>query len=497
MGFLKQLGEKLEAQQVFDSLKGKYETRFKVEGNEYAFLANTIAGDCDDNAQWMLEFENIKSHRIGVGDGDPKVVKAFAEAVDQWVKERNPHCFYTYGSHIESINSIIEAVKKKVKKYNLIDDTADKKNEENGEVIEGNIVGKITWTKMVEQEVTSHDDIGSVKSDEFEKTYEEPKDIKPTKSYMSGTSKSDKLDKNDGSYDLKTESFTEFKSGKLDDKEYIEEALKADELIKKSKSTLKKFKDKFAEPFKKAIEVASDPESFKKWMDNNKEDFLTAFELVKHMVDKKEISFEQEIFNGIHLSEGFLDIFSKKTPNALIAAAIILMATGGGNRTFAGNKAEDAFRKAKENSEKVVEIVKKESGDAVNKIKELGSDAKDKATKEVEKNIDIVKKNIPSMDSVGDEVKNKTDDAVGKIKEFGSDVKDKATKEVEKNIDIVKKNIPSMDNVGDKVKNKTDDVKQGFKNFIQKKNVERDKEIPVRPKPKTQPTKRPFDLMEV
>ncbi len=206
MAFFNELSEKLEAQKIFDSLKGKYETRFDVNGMTYAFLATSIAGGCDDNTSWMLEFENIKSHRIGVGDNDPKIYKAFAEAVDQWVKEKQPLNFYTYGSEIESIKSIVEAVKKKVKGYNLIDDTADQKFEATGETIPGNPVGKITWTKMVPQEAVDTEEREALVSDEFETPYEEPKDIKPNKKYMT-YKKDDKLDKGEGSYDLKTEGY--------------------------------------------------------------------------------------------------------------------------------------------------------------------------------------------------------------------------------------------------------------------------------------------------
>jgi hypothetical protein len=209
MGFFKYLTEKLEAQQIYNGLKGKYETRFKVEGAEYAFLATSIAGEYEDNTQWMIEFENIKSHRIGTLDNNPKIIKAFTEAVEQWVKEYNPHCFYTYGSHIESLQKILESVKKKIKGYNLIDSTEDTKTE-SGEVIEGNPVGVIKWTKMVEQEVVDSEELSNTKQAEFEKTYEEPQDVKANKEFMSGTKKTDNLDKGDGAYDLKTESVEEY-----------------------------------------------------------------------------------------------------------------------------------------------------------------------------------------------------------------------------------------------------------------------------------------------
>lgn len=265
MAFIRNLSEKLEAQQIYDSLKGKYETRFKIEGAEYALLATSVAGEYDDNTSWMLEFENIKSHRIGTLDNDPKVAKAFAEAVDQWVKEKNPHCFYTYGSHIESIQKILESVKKKVKKYNLIDPTLDTKTDEGIEVA-GNPVGKIVWTKMVEQESVSTEDREAIESDKFEQPFEEPKDIKPNKSHMSGTKQTDKLDKGDGAYEQKSESFAEFKTRMLSEskEEVVEE--KIEDLWTKDQMDFFKFKmDKMNEDDEMSSEMS--PE-------NNKQNVL-------------------------------------------------------------------------------------------------------------------------------------------------------------------------------------------------------------------------------
>lgn len=206
MAFYNQLSEKLEAQKIYDQLKGKHESRFSVNGQEYAFLATSIAGDdSDSSTQWYLEFENLKSHRIGVGDDDKAVSKAFSEAVDQWVKEKQPTTFYTYGSHIDSIKNILEAVKKKIKKYNVIDYTEDRKDESTGETIEGNPLGKVVWSKvMAEDEGISSEELANKKNDEFEKTYEEPQDIKLNKKFTS-FKKDDKLDKGDDAYGLKTE----------------------------------------------------------------------------------------------------------------------------------------------------------------------------------------------------------------------------------------------------------------------------------------------------
>ena len=306
MAFLKQLSEKLEAQKMYDGMLGKYETRFKVEGFEYALLATSVGGDYSDNTSWMLEFENIKSHRIGTGDNNKAVAKAFAEAVDGWVKEKNPMSFYTYGSHIESLQNIIEAVKKKVKKYNLIDDTAERKNEENGEVIEGNPVGKITWSKIVELEAVDTMDREALVGDKFEEPDTKVVDPKTDKEYLSGTAKTDKLDKGDKAYDKKTESF--IKGGKvLNDDAWGDMAGKAAELEKKMLE-VKNAKD--VQDFIKAIRLSvyNKEEPFKKELQNLTIHFRKG--RFKNLDDsgKKELT---DIFKKFGLDESFSESFAE------------------------------------------------------------------------------------------------------------------------------------------------------------------------------------------
>jgi hypothetical protein len=640
MSFFNQLKENLNSQEIYNGLKGKYENRFKVDGQEYAFIATTIAGsENDDQTQWMLEFENTSSHRINTLDNNPKMIKAFAEAVSNWVKERNPYYFYTYGSHIDSLKSIIEGVKKKVKGYNLIDDTQDKKNEDTGDVVIGNPIGKIVWTKMVEQTIST-EDLANTKLDKFEKTYEEPKDVKPNKTFLSGI-KDEKLDKGDKSYAIKTESvmdvptkhqmkialdtikmskmgaqmmggmnheeaiefllshgytsnqvknmllkaghdaneffktesinqvaffvqkfkdkmkgsntedamkwvdgigeiskkekdeikkkiepyieksktesWNEFKSKKLcefedmeDDTENFDdedlemptepdeedcvltpsgrlgskisvscggkfigefndesealravkqwqvknewfpniwwvsdhgnawlidingnvmkesvlfESLKVKDFFKSVKNVYKKFKEKFTKEHESAMEIASDPAKLKDWLEKNRPDFVSAMDIVKHMVDKKQLTFEQTILQGIHLEESLLDIFAKKTPNALIAAAIILTVMGSGNKVFAANDTgEEAFAKAKQQWEKVVEIVKEEG-------KKIGKDfSKKKIEKKVEKTGKQVQKKIKQGTDI---VKDKMQDTKDKFQDFM--LKKKSNEEKPKN----------------------------------------------------------------
>jgi hypothetical protein len=213
MAFLNHLREKLESQQIYDGLKGKYEQRFVVNGKEYALIANSVGGGDDDFAQWQVEFENVDLHRINSSDNDPKVIKAFAEAVGEWVKAKNPMYFYTYGSNLENFQKIIEGVKKKVKGYNVVDPTKDQKDE-SGNVIEGNPIGKIIWTKMVTPEVVLSMDKANTKNTKFEQPYEDVKDVKPNKKFM-GVKGQEKWDDGKKAYDTKTESFAEFKAAKL------------------------------------------------------------------------------------------------------------------------------------------------------------------------------------------------------------------------------------------------------------------------------------------
>jgi len=224
--FLKYLREGLEAQRIYDGLMGKYETRFKVDKNTYAFIAESVAGNCDDDTSWNLIFENIISHRLTEADNEPKVIKAFVEAVDQWVKAKAPFEFQFNGSHFEVFGKLAEGLKKKIKKYNVIDETADQKNESTGEVVPGNILGTIKWTQIV-QETVDPEDLLNPKCDEFETKYEEVKEIKTAKANMT-FKKDDKLDKGDKSYDQKFESFSDFKNRKLNEEQSedeIEEAM--------------------------------------------------------------------------------------------------------------------------------------------------------------------------------------------------------------------------------------------------------------------------------
>jgi hypothetical protein len=238
MSFINVLKEKLEAQQIYAGLKGKYETRFNIKGVPYALLATSVGGDVGDNTQWYLEFENINSHRIGVGDNDKEVAKAMGEAVKQWVETTQPHCFFTYGSSIESIQNIIESIKKAVKKYNVDDPTLDLKDESGG-FLAGNPIGKIIWSKMVTEDDTTAEEKSNIKSIEFEKTFEEPKDLKTAKEFTNGTSKSDKLDKGDKAYDMKLD-WQEYKKASLLKEEIESDSGSSDEVA----FFIQKFKDK-------------------------------------------------------------------------------------------------------------------------------------------------------------------------------------------------------------------------------------------------------------
>ena len=613
MAFLNQLSEKLDAQIIYTGLAGKYETRFRVNGIEYAFIATSIAGDSGDNSQWMLEFENTMNHRINFGDGDPKVAKAFGEAVGQWIKERAPVNFYTYGSHCESIQKIIAAIKKQSKGYEIVDDTANKKNKENGEVIEGNLVGKITWTKMLVQDtvpVVDTEDREAIVSDKFKSEYELPNDIKTKKEFMSGTSKKDKLDKGDKAYDLKTESakdvdfyvkkfkdkmkgssnktaigwingikkiskedknaikkklglvkesesFAEFRARKLNEEEDFEpvepededcfyspsgslgsktsvrcggkfigefdsdeEALEAirnwqdkhqwwpniwfvsdhgnailvdkegneikesiqdriktesfaefkarklnedfldegkgkDALKGAARAAIKKISEKMKDILMNVKKIASNKEQLLKWLEINGADFTHAMDLARHMMDKKQLTFEEEILSGEILKENILDLIAKKSPKTLMATALILTIMGCSDQHIfnKNDSGEEALKKAKKSVEQIVDIVKEQGG---------------KAGEHVQK----------GAREVGKEVKKGA-------KEVGTEVK-KGVKEVGKNVEKKAEEVGSAikkgaEEFGDSSRSKADQFNQGFQSFIQKKKAEQKPEH-VKPK---------------
>jgi len=515
MSFLVALKETLETQQTYDGLPGKYESRFRVGGDEYAFIATSTAGIENDNTDWMLEFENVQSHRIGTGDINPLIAKSFADAVKIWVEFKNPHSFYTYGSSIESLQAIIEAIKKSVKKYEVKDLSThtDDNAQSDGSYTVSNPVGKIMWSKIKDNEDTSTEDRANTKLDKFVDPYEQVSDIKTNKSFTSGI-KADKLDrvtegvlanvfkafvpvvanllqkkfkqkvdemakiatdpqklaqwiktnkkafvagvdlfKEIGSKknlsdkadpivvmaaslvssiasnsDIKdidelktmgdddvtnlvggeagevaTESFVDFMNSKEDS---INEGAKIDALLKKAKSVANKFKEKFGDQFSKVAKIASDPEKLRAWLDDNKEAYLAGVELVKHLTDKKELTFESQIENGFMVNEGIVDLIAKKTPKALMAAALILSVMSSGSNVFGANaSAEASFTKAKENVEKIAQISQEQfdkTGKKVGDKLEFGSKLikgdidkgiKD-ASKKIGKQVDDAKENL-------------------------------------------------------------------------------------------------------
>lgn len=560
MGFLNVLIEKLDSQATYQGLSGKFETRFTVEGVDYALVATTTAGDGSEVGNlWMLEFENLLTHRIGRNDNNPKLPQAFAEAVDQFVKERSPYSFFTFGSSEESLQKVLESVKKKVKKYNVVDDTLDKKNEDTNEVVQGNPVGRILFTKTVSEETTSEEK-ANTKNDKLDTRYEEPKDIKTNKTHMTFP-KSDKLDKkgNDVAYDQKFdtytdpklfdqkfesydykltealsvpeqhqmkialstlkmddqmalvaggmnlkdaylfllnkarwsdkkiqdymrnvgqssediqnlmkkihlpkfESFVEFKAKKLNEGvDLIEEGKAASKLASKAKKILNNFKDLKAV----SLEFAGDVEKLKAWLEKHPKSMKLAWDLVRHMVDKKELSYEEEILNGTLLDEGtnILDTIKSKMPSALTAAALILTIMSSGQKVFGQNDQDkDILKKAKSNAEQIVDIIKNAGGKIA---KEVGKDAEiggkiakvgiEKVAKDIEK---PAKKAAKQLEKPTKELGANIAKGFGKGMEVG---KEKATKI-----------IANVGEVGDKISSDAKEKAKKFKPFSKAKEV--------------------------
>jgi len=470
MSFKNILIEKLESQQIYNGMAGKWENRFVVDGVEYALLCNSVGGNgSEDFNTWILEFENSISHRISINDSNSKIASSFAEAVNNFIKEKNPFSFFTYGSSIQPIKSILEAMKKKIKKYNLIDDTADRKDEETKEVIKGNEIGKITWTKMVPQEVVDTEDREAIVSDKFKPDYELPKDIKPNKAHMSGTSKTDKLEKGDKAYDTKTESFSEFKAKKLG---VLEEGKGIDALKGAARAAFKRIQEKIKGVCGEVMGLSKD--EMIQWLNDNKEDFVHAMDIARHMMDKKQLTFEEEILSGEILKENILDLVAKKSPKVLTAAALILMIMGSGQHVFAkSDTGEEAFKKAQKNAEKIVEIVKEQGAKAGEKV----TQGAEKVGKEIEKGTKKVSKEIEKgAEEVGKGIEAKTKAGIEKAKEAieKGDIETKVKSGVEKAGEVIKK---GAEEVGDTAKSKADQLKQGFKKFLQKKKEAKSPEV--------------------
>ncbi len=208
MSFLNALKECM-AVEAYDGLAGNYESRFKVDGIEYAFIAKSIAGTENDNTDWMIEFENVNSHRIDRNDNNPKIAKCFANEFKNWIDTKCPFSFFTYGSNLETIQSIISAIKAIKTDYSINDRSESVKG---GNPNDTNSVGKITWSKADENEYISSEDKANSPLDKFEDPYEKISDIEPKKSFMSYM-KNDSLEDGSKSYSQKFESHS--RKGKL------------------------------------------------------------------------------------------------------------------------------------------------------------------------------------------------------------------------------------------------------------------------------------------
>lgn len=182
-----------------------YIAKTKVEGVCYVLDACQLPPPA-----WKLRFYEQKSRKMfypGGKDGraiaaeGKKVTNALVKLVQEWIKEKMPETFYMQGSVNEEVyNEIADALKKSIKKYNVIDERDETKDDriEGGIIKEGNPVGRIIWTtKPVDEgiELNFGDMDDGTKLGELENTYEEPQDIKTDKAHTT-YKKSDKLEKN-------------------------------------------------------------------------------------------------------------------------------------------------------------------------------------------------------------------------------------------------------------------------------------------------------------
>lgn len=180
-----------------------YIAQVEVEGVTYCFDAQQVPPPA-----WKLDFYEQKSRKLFFPGGrsglvtaeDKKVADALTKLVNEWIDEKQPETFYMVGSiNEDSYTNIIEALKKSIKKYNVIDEREDVKDDRlsNGVIKEGNPVGNVIWTtKSVDEgfELNIGEMDDGTKLPEFEKTYEEIEDVKLNKDYTT-YKKNDKLDK--------------------------------------------------------------------------------------------------------------------------------------------------------------------------------------------------------------------------------------------------------------------------------------------------------------
>lgn len=209
MSFLQNLRENLDAQKIVDYEKGKYQIGFNAGGQSYIFIADSIAGDDIDTTEWFIQFENVNNHLLSVRDDNKEVVNAFVEATKEWVNKTAPQTFWTNGSSLEVYQKIFEGISDKVKGYDIHDETVEEKDSETGFVKEENPVGRIIWTKKEAKKYTPKDDNENIEIEKFE----DPGVEDTPAAFKKGT-KDPKLDSNDGSYDVKLESFSSFRKQK-------------------------------------------------------------------------------------------------------------------------------------------------------------------------------------------------------------------------------------------------------------------------------------------
>ena len=194
-------------------------------------------------------------------------------------------------------------------------------------------------------------------------------------------------------------------------------------------------------------------------------------DIAKHMMDKKQLTFEGTEVSYSMLQENLLDLVAQKTPSVLAAAVLILSIMGSGQKVFGANDSgSDALNKIKKNAKEIVEIVKHQ-GEQVGKnvIKDI-----EKAKKDAEKEAKEAK---GKAEKKGKEV-------VGKVKEKGKEALDKAA-------DFGKE-------AGETIEKKADEIKQGFQDFLQKKKGEKEETKPENPAPKKGPQKtEPFNPRSV
>lgn len=218
MSFQKYLTEELESPYMrmgrsnvwYDPDKGDFECYFKVNGITYSVLGESEGGTYDDE-KWKLQLRKKWSGNTEMVEDTKEVESAFIEAITEWVEMKNPTTFWWIASEkFPAYNNIAEALSKKFKNYNFINEAAITEETETKEkdeleydydnVKEEKKYKRLIFTRHEIKEDVTAEEMSNKELDSNEETFDtfkEPEDIVTNKDHLT-YEKNDKLDKEGG-----------------------------------------------------------------------------------------------------------------------------------------------------------------------------------------------------------------------------------------------------------------------------------------------------------